>query len=1132
MGELLAILAALIISVVVSVATYYLTPTPDLDDAKPKGLGDFNFPTNLESRYIPIVFGTTEIKAPNVIWYGDLSTEALTTAGAIVGYRYFLGIDLALCHGPLDSISAMQIDDTFAFSPGEQLSLKSGKTPQGGFVRTSSGQRTIAFEDTNSIFGGDKLGGRLIGNLAMYYGTDDQAPSSYVKQQEESNLLPLPGGGNVAQSETVPAYRGIAHVVWEGGEISEQAVIPKISFTVHRYPSSLAENFKIVNPDLNGLGDANPIHCLYEILTDTDWGLSVSSELIETQSFIEAAEQCFNEGNGFGFTVDSTMSARAVISLINDQVNGTLFQNEQGLFEYHLTRRDYDDRSLFLLDYEGNVRFTSQTSIVTDTATLEESGDQLFMHTFGGTPDLSSIEVGDPIRLTNVTETASATLYVASVDDGADEIYFNKFRDVDYSNVLGLGDSFIIYTLSGTQTVPEVNQSGILKVKSADRQSWDETFNVVQVKYLDRSEYFKETIATSHDMGNLAIRNGKQTIKKFDYQGIRSRETAAVVAQRSLRALSYPITSISVEVSRSFSNIRPSQIVKVDHPDFGLNDFFLRVLEVTLPSDRNAAVTLKGIRDTFDEPGIGEVVHIGGSSQLSAPIIVAVQPPNADEVIIDGLPLFLHNLEELSLSDYHTWHVIGQPSSNTSFGKARQLDAGEYFDRTRTGALTPVGTVIGHAIEFWEEGSFSNTAPVIAKYDRTDLNVGFQFAYGPYSFEAGPTMIPSRADSNVGDSWDIANTKAKNINGNYLYDAISKRVGRILGDMMVGDISSSASALVDSFAEDAIRQYGFGLVIVRPEWSGGDPKFDEIIAFERIEAMTIYYGAGGQNNTILSTTEPAFTRKTRKILNVFDIHRGLLDTGIQVLNGGSQVFFVDAGDRLYDLVGQTGTITDQTYRHQTFAVSGAMDMADGFDVTATAADIQRRAKPMPPKMISVNGGNYNEAWGAGTFNNKEWTNFEFPDAGTAGLITLDWGYKDLTTNTDEVNFYDDTNALAGYVQFTFNLIDDDRSGLGGFQIERFENARGYWNEGWMPTDPPTTHGTGTDLDFAATVTHYVSGTSLASYDLQAALEAAGASFSSAEDYFVEVLWRGSDSITGDVLSHGVQRNIIKFTSKV
>src|SRR6185436_5887525 len=55
-----------------------LKPKPELENAKPSGLGDFNFPTATEGRPVPLLFGTVKISGPNVVWYGDFVQEART----------------------------------------------------------------------------------------------------------------------------------------------------------------------------------------------------------------------------------------------------------------------------------------------------------------------------------------------------------------------------------------------------------------------------------------------------------------------------------------------------------------------------------------------------------------------------------------------------------------------------------------------------------------------------------------------------------------------------------------------------------------------------------------------------------------------------------------------------------------------------------------------------------------------------------------------------------------------------------------------------------------------------------------------------------------------------------------------
>lgn len=52
------------------VVSYALRPKPDTP-ARPT-LGDIQAPTAEVGSEIPVLFGTREIKAPNVVWYGDM----------------------------------------------------------------------------------------------------------------------------------------------------------------------------------------------------------------------------------------------------------------------------------------------------------------------------------------------------------------------------------------------------------------------------------------------------------------------------------------------------------------------------------------------------------------------------------------------------------------------------------------------------------------------------------------------------------------------------------------------------------------------------------------------------------------------------------------------------------------------------------------------------------------------------------------------------------------------------------------------------------------------------------------------------------------------------------------------------
>lgn len=66
---------------VVAMAVSYALQPKQQSTIKPAGLGDFTVPTAEDGREIPVLFGTRDVKGPNVVWYGDLRVVAVKKKG-------------------------------------------------------------------------------------------------------------------------------------------------------------------------------------------------------------------------------------------------------------------------------------------------------------------------------------------------------------------------------------------------------------------------------------------------------------------------------------------------------------------------------------------------------------------------------------------------------------------------------------------------------------------------------------------------------------------------------------------------------------------------------------------------------------------------------------------------------------------------------------------------------------------------------------------------------------------------------------------------------------------------------------------------------------------------------------------
>jgi hypothetical protein len=73
--------AQIVAYVALQVLSYLLTPKPKVDQPKPAGLDDIDFPSTELGKDIPVLFGTREITDPMVLWYGDLRAVPIRKKG-------------------------------------------------------------------------------------------------------------------------------------------------------------------------------------------------------------------------------------------------------------------------------------------------------------------------------------------------------------------------------------------------------------------------------------------------------------------------------------------------------------------------------------------------------------------------------------------------------------------------------------------------------------------------------------------------------------------------------------------------------------------------------------------------------------------------------------------------------------------------------------------------------------------------------------------------------------------------------------------------------------------------------------------------------------------------------------------
>jgi hypothetical protein len=320
-----------------------LRPKPDIEDARPAGLGDFRFPTATQDRVVPLVWGTNLLEGPNIVWYGDLRQDAIiddvktglwSSEKVIAGYKYRIGFQAALCRGPIDAVTKLYVGETLAFD---------GSTTSSIDVEIAEDQelRQQGFEATVDVF----------------TGTTSQSPSDYLAGFQDAG----------AGTDRTPRYTGTCYLVFReldvtaanaaGAYVGNTTSIEPISAEVQRFPGiftgqSAGEHI------INSL-DCNPVNVIYEILTNEEWGFGFPEADVDVgfgSSFVSAADTMRTEENGFSMVLDKEMTAVDLLNELQRQIDGVVFLDHRtGTWKVKLARADYSIGSVPLLD-DDNIK--------------------------------------------------------------------------------------------------------------------------------------------------------------------------------------------------------------------------------------------------------------------------------------------------------------------------------------------------------------------------------------------------------------------------------------------------------------------------------------------------------------------------------------------------------------------------------------------------------------------------------------------------------------------------------------------------------------------------------------------------------------------------------------------------------
>jgi hypothetical protein len=276
----------------------------------------------------------------------------------VTGFRYWLGLHFVPSYGPVDAIKEIRVGDKVAWT-GNQ---------------TASGNITI---NKPNLFGGDKKEGGINGTLTVAMGTDAQTPNAYLQSQLGANI---------------PAYRGVFGLIWNGVIAAGNPYMKPWAFKVQRVTKGWHNDSCWYSAKATIGDDMNPIHIIYECLTNPDWGMGYPAGAIDDTNFREAADTLYTENFGISLVWGQQDQIKNFIRMVLDHVAGVLrIDRETGLYQLKLVRADYD------IDTIPQVDISNSTLTSWQRAAWAETVNEITVVYNGGTKD-SVITVQDMVN--------------------------------------------------------------------------------------------------------------------------------------------------------------------------------------------------------------------------------------------------------------------------------------------------------------------------------------------------------------------------------------------------------------------------------------------------------------------------------------------------------------------------------------------------------------------------------------------------------------------------------------------------------------------------------------------------------------------------------------------------------------
>jgi len=507
-----------------------------------------------------------------------------------VGYRYYMGLQFGICHGPVDSLHQIIVGDREAWN-GSQ---------------TTGGSLAI---DAPELFGGDKREGGIVGVLDVAMGESTQTENSYLVSQ---------------LGAAIPAFRGILSAIWRGGQVSsnnpyvkpwafrvkrilqgwstgaawypEKAEIPLLvesnsysgylshvtasnQLTGQPYPSTDIPVPVMTNATVEDIAraavDTRNTNYIAGAGPSAQQVYYISSSYNPSTKIVSAIGN--DTGNNYppGTTVASVGEVEMICAsggASSWDGSGVVCSTSSSIGAMNPAHIIYE----CITDSAWGMGYPTSSI---DSASFTAAADALYAEGFGLSFLWSQQEtIENFVQI--VLDHIGALLYVRP-DTGA---FALKLIRSDYDR----------------GTLAQYGPGNLIAAEDYQRQAWGETINEVTVIYTDLHTG-KDSTVTAQDMANIEIQGGA-VAQTRNYPGIQTSTLAQRVAMRDIQSVSTPLARIKLTATRAAWQVFPGDVFRLTWPEYDIDDVVYRVLAVNRGTLQDGAIVIDAVEDVFGLP--------------------------------------------------------------------------------------------------------------------------------------------------------------------------------------------------------------------------------------------------------------------------------------------------------------------------------------------------------------------------------------------------------------------------------------------------------------------------------------------------------------------------------------------------